>query len=954
MEIKKLNSILFLLLSLHVASLGQNLNVEIFDINKGLSHNTVYDLVEDHYGYIWIGTQNGLNRFDGYNTTLIAEKQQDELSKNFKGKCITAVFLDSKNNLWTGTRMGHVNVKNSDNYSFSNFKHEYFNYKSVGHEIARFYEDSKSNIWIATVGAGLFKLAQEKDTIYHFTQETSGLSSNDVFDILETNGRILVACGGGNLNILQENGEFSQTHEMKANSPNLSGYRKRLIEANGFIWLGTQGTGLYRIDKQSFEFINFNWEAEKYGFDANVVKDLIKANDSIIYIATDGQGLYKLNTIKNTFTQVRQNEYARTAINSKALNCLAFDKHQNLWIGSYNGGVNIIKNRPKIFSLKRIEGSFPASTSVLSIAEYDAEQLLIGTDGEGLFLYNKNKGSFKALNYCENSVISPTIIKSILKLDNGNFLIGCFSEGLFLYESKSRCFRSINTFLNIWSIKKGPNGHYWLGCLGQGVVELDSIFNQVENNINPISNSGNVMDLEFDSSGNLWLGTGNEGLYIYNFKKNELICLNDHFEQLGKEIRSIKRIGNNNMLIGTEGSGFSLFKDSRLSKTWDLEKGLLTNDAIGFAANSQQQVWLASFKGITVIDLSSNELKNFSLNGVENGNQLNQNALFLTKNNTLYAGGIYGLTRMSINDLNAKIDTSSTYISQIEVQGKSIQSLLKTQKSTETITELNLEYNQNSLRFNLFANSPLESTNRLIIYELKGIDNKQKTLRPGENNVEYINIPPGNYTFQFGHDEKYSALSIVVNSPFWEKTWFRFLIGLLLLGLVGLAFWIMLSKQNEKHKQELLAYKNKELEEELEAKNSRLMYSAVQNASKNELLNELKAQLLVVKSQTENEGLKKVLRMLNMELKNENYWNTFNTYFNEVDKSFIQEFRNKHGVLTQNDQRLVALIRLNLSTNEIASLLNISVRGVEQSKYRLKKKLGIDKEQNLVLYIQNL
>lgn len=930
---------------------AQSLNVDLFDIKKGLSHNTVYDLAQDHFGYMWIGTQNGLNKYDGYDITLVAEKQQNELSKEFKGKCITAVFLDSKNNLWAGTRMGFVNVKYASINNFVNYNNSNFNEFTKGHEISRFYEDSKGNVWIATVGAGLFKVDTEKDTLFQYTQENSKLTSNDVFDVIEVNKRIIVACVGGNLNELKE-GSFVTTHEMKANSPNLSGYRKRLVDAHGFIWLGTQGTGLYRIDKKSFEFLNYNLDFEQYGFSPTVVKDIIELNDSILYIATDGDGLFTLNTRTNSFQRIERDDFNKTLFNTNALTSLARDNHDNIWIGSYNGGASIIKKTTRVFHLKSPNKSNSSTTSILAITSIGNDQILIGTDGEGFMLYNSSNGRFSPLPILKG--VSPRIIKSILPIDENNYLIGTFSEGLFLLDLSKYEISLLHSFLNIWSIKKGPKNHYWLGCLGEGVVELDENFQIVNNNLNPVSNSGNVMDLEFDREGNLWLGTGNEGLYVFSFKNKKLIHLNDDKEVQGLEIRSIKRLSDGKMLVGTEGSGIYLFEGFNLRDSWDIEKGLMTNDAIGFTQIQNQKIWIAGFKGVSHIDFESSSIKNYSLNGIENSNQLNQNALIVNEKGVLFSGGIYGLSRIELNDLNAAPDTTNTLISNINIDGQSFQELFKYIKPIENVKAIELKHNQNSIRLSLFSKNLLESDKRSFEYQLVGVDNKKRILPPGENQIEFTNISPGVYEFKYGFENKLSSLLITIHSPYWKQTWFKLILFLTLVSSVGIGFYIMLARQNERHEQELLVYKNKQLEEELETKNSRLMYSAVQNASKNDLLNELKSQLIVVKSQTENDGIKKVLKVLNRELKNQNYWDSFNTYFNDIDKKFVKEFLKKYGELTQNDQRLVALIRLNLSTNEIASLLNISVRGVEQSKYRLKKKLGLEKEQNLVNYIQNL
>jgi DNA-binding CsgD family transcriptional regulator len=149
---------------------------------------------------------------------------------------------------------------------------------------------------------------------------------------------------------------------------------------------------------------------------------------------------------------------------------------------------------------------------------------------------------------------------------------------------------------------------------------------------------------------------------------------------------------------------------------------------------------------------------------------------------------------------------------------------------------------------------------------------------------------------------------------------------------------------------EILKLQNEKLETEVSAKNSKLMFSAVQMAHKNEILSFVKDEVKEIQSESQQKQ-RKILRMLNQELKSENYWKEFNLYFNQVDSHFNQAMMRKHPELTSNDLRICALIRINLTTKEIASLLNISVRGVEQSRYRLKKRLNLGNDDNLVKYI---
>ncbi|MGB0431655.1 MAG: ligand-binding sensor domain-containing protein, partial [Bacteroidia bacterium] len=735
---------LFLTAKITIAT-SHDLNVQLLDIEKGLSHNTVYDLAQDHFGYMWIATQNGLNRYDGYTMTLIAENQQNELSKGFKGKCITAVFIDSRNNLWVGTRMGHINVKNSGQFNFSPLVDSALQKLLFSHEISRFYEDSEGNIWIATVGQGVLKYEFRTGNYSHYTNKKSNLSSNEAFDIIEINEQILVACGGGNLNLFSKKSElFVQTHEMRANSPNLSGYRKRLINANGYLWLGTEGTGLYRINKENFEFINYNLQPEKYGFYANVIRDILPVNDSTLLIASDGDGLYYLNTNTNEIRHIEKNDFGNRLLNSSSLTKIVFDKQQNIWIGSYNGGVNIIKNSAKVFQISSLIEDLNnlSEKSILSVAEFDDNKLLLGTDGAGLCLYDKNSGIIERIAECQNEKKHPPVIKDILQVADNEYLLACFSEGIYLYNAKTFCFEQLHSGINAWSINKGPKGNYWFGTLGNGIVKLDESYNWINQNIFPSAISVNIMDLAFDQSQNLLVGTGNEGLFKYNFKTKSLTNLSNKHATIGNEIRAISLLKNGHLLIGTEGSGVSIILNNDSVYSIDQEKGLLSNNAIGFYPHEKNSVWISSFRGVSKLTLSDYSIKNYSLNGVENSNQFNHNAI-LVNSSKLYMGGIYGLTIMNLKADLQPLDTFKTFISNINIQGLAYQSLYNITNATETTEEIQLSYNQNSFEFSFASAGLLESANRIYTYQLKGFNKRARQTAPGQNQVYYTNINPG-------------------------------------------------------------------------------------------------------------------------------------------------------------------------------------------------------------------
>jgi DNA-binding CsgD family transcriptional regulator len=174
--------------------------------------------------------------------------------------------------------------------------------------------------------------------------------------------------------------------------------------------------------------------------------------------------------------------------------------------------------------------------------------------------------------------------------------------------------------------------------------------------------------------------------------------------------------------------------------------------------------------------------------------------------------------------------------------------------------------------------------------------------------------------------------------------------SILTLGVLfsGLFFWVQ--RREAAHKRKILQLQNEKLASEVEAKNSKLMFSSVQIAHKNEILTEVIKDLNDLEKKPQS-NFRLLLRKLDRELKNEDYWKEFNLYFNKVDQKFLDRLVKKHPELTKNDLRLCSLLRINLSTKEIASLLNVSIRGVEQSRYRLKKRIGLGKDGDLYKYI---
>ncbi len=289
-------------------------------IDHGLSHNTVFDLLQDQHGYIWIATQNGLNKYNCYTFEVYLANNRQQEYKGFLGKIITALHEDEAGNLWVGTKKFGLNVRWNGSDQFMNL-HQAGAFTDIeAFEISSIANDQVGNIWITTVGGGVLSYNRETGQSRHYNQANSGLGSDLAFDVLaDNNGFIWVATAGTGLNILQRNGQFAPSHEFGLGEPSMAGYRKKMLLDGNNIWLGTEGTGLYRINTQSLEFVHFNQETGGNAIHSSAVTDILRGEDGLVYIATDGGGLHvydeELEEIDRYTYQVEES----MALNSNAL-----------------------------------------------------------------------------------------------------------------------------------------------------------------------------------------------------------------------------------------------------------------------------------------------------------------------------------------------------------------------------------------------------------------------------------------------------------------------------------------------------------------------------------------------------------------------------------------------------------------------------------------------------------
>ncbi len=1003
----------YLVCVVFILFLSKNMNgqagyyFEGITINNGLPHNTVYRIIQDQKGFMWFGTQRGLIRYDGYECRLFGQTQVG--SKGFLGKSVHALLEDKKGNLWVGTHAGDLCLRDAKTGQFM-YLTDTLTFKDLlGKRIQTLFEDASGKIWIGTLDDGLIVYDPSVKTTKHYNNKNCHLSNNAVFALAQDkSGRIWVATSGEGINYFDA--QTSTFKQLYADVPNLNGYQKTLLlDEKDNLWLGSDGTGLYQISLANNHIRHFDMQTETHGLNSNAVMSLALTKDKNLLIATDGGGLNVFDTQNNTFGAYKSNNTISGSLNTNALYDVFIDRNDNVWLATFNGGVNVHKAhqiRFEYFTHTGNRANELSNRSVLGLHQTSDGTIWVGTDGGGLNMFDRKNNRFEVIN--NPNKIPNTVVKTIFEDKQKRLWLGYFNGGLALFDRQNKSFRhflsnpldplSISNN-SVWSIAEDNLGKLWVGTVGNGINLFDPQTGQFkhflsrENDPTSLSDNG-IMVVFADKKNNIWIGTEHSGLNLYNREKNNFTRFQHHSDDplsiSSDFIRSVFEDSRGRLWIATEGGGLNLWLGDGKFTHFTSPNGLISDALMGISEDKNGNLWLSALEGISKFDTDKGRFQNFKFNKTLAGmsNQFNQSAVLRTLDGELLFGGINGLNiikpeQIEANSIKPHIVLTDFKVFDISVANGSLPDGRKIfDGDISEARQIELSYLDNAFSIAFAALDFTEPSRNQYAFKMEGFDKDWRYSSAEQRLVTYTNLDAGTYTFRVRGtnssgewSDNGATVKILIHPPFWKTIWFRLLLFLTAIGLGVLAFRIylerretilrervlvseqaILSLQNQQlaSKQEILSLQNDKLTTEIATKNNELMSKAVQMAHKNELLSGIKDDLEAIKTANETERLKSLrnlTRTLESEIENKESWDQFLLYFNETHQNFIHELQLKHPNLTQNDLRMCALTRLNMSNREMATLLNISITGIEKSRYRLKKRLDLTGEDDLSKYL---
>ena len=788
--------------------LGQSFRFRQLTTNQGLSQNHISSILMDKKGFVWLGSEDGLNLYDGY--TFVQYKHSTLDSNSIDDSYVQDILEDRQGNLWVATSAG-LNLFDRET---NRFRH--YNNKTTRHSINDIFQDSKNRIWLGT-DHGLFLFNIQSGLFRLYPHSPKGLKGAEfVSRVIEgQNGTLWIGTENGLFHLNPEN-EKSTSYFKGADRIGLqSNWIKALLkDQKGNIWVGTRGGGLSVLDYGSGTFRSF-LHGPNNSIAHNDILSIIENRDGKLWIGTENGGVSIYDTYSDQFTTLQHNEDDNTSLSNNSVYCIYRDLAENIWIGTYAGGVSFLPRYGKKFTSYR-KGANNANTLsnniILSICG-DGDKVWIGTDGGGLNLFNRKTKAFTHFRHSDTNTnsISNDYVIAIIQVSKDILGLGFHNGGFDLFNTKTGKFRhhmpimkdphslSVSDVNNMF---KDRDGNIWLGTWKGGLEFYDTMTGRIthyrNNPKDTTSISSNIVTKVFqDRDGNIWVGTykglnlldpGRKRFRRYQYNSEDKNSLSSN------KVQSILQADNSDLWIGTLGGGLNYFdRNKQTFRAYTEQDGLASNVVHSILRDKQNNLWLSTNNGLSRFNLHNKSFHNFGLADGLQGNEFKSNSSFQATDGELFFGGTRGFStfypeKLIYNDFIPPVYLTDFFIfnKRVPIGGKDP---VLTRQISET-HELTIHYDQSVISFEFAALNFTMPEKNQYAYQLKGFD--QDWIYSGTTRkATYTNLDPGEYVFKVkasNNDGLWNNtgtdLRLYVSPPFWQTLWFRALVFTLVVFLI--------------------------------------------------------------------------------------------------------------------------------------------------------------------------
>lgn len=800
---------------------AQDYKFSHISVEQGLSQTVVNCIMQDQLGFMWFGTQEGLNRYDGYNFKIYKRDPQDtnSLANNF----IYTIYQSKDGIIWIGTNGNGLDRFDPITETFTHYPFDEKNAESISSNSVRVvHEDAKGNLWIGTDdGLNLFDRQTKKFTRFlNNPNDPFSIPANRIFDIKEDkSGNLWIATYGKGLckydpatrkfaSYLMTDADINrlypkviQDDPRRRTQCNLT--RSLYFFDDNHLWVGNDGcgVGIFNMQTAQFEKIMYPESANGYEGEMRIFAMCEDAFDNLWLAIYDASLDIKSKTtgIAQHYIPNERDPYAFTSDQPK---CIYRDMAGNMWCGTNGKGVQVyFRSTSTITHIRRSErpgvgNNTLMSSAILSVMEDHNGLMWIGTDGGGVTTYNPKSGIY--VQHPELSTAVNNSVLCIIETKDHAIWVGTYGEGIVRRDANGtvKTWTPADVLENgtILCIAEDPkDGTVWFGTFGAGVYHLDPKTDSLTqyNSDNSDMPSDIVFNLYFDKEGTLWMGTRGGGAvkrdrsgamqtYRHDDKEpnslsNDLVyCINEDLQ--------------GNIWISTA-NGLNLLNKSNNTFTAYYERNGLPSDNIyACVPDDQGYLWLSHNKGLTRFKpTATGGEKQFINYGPAAGvqpSEFNQGAYGRNKKGLLFFGGQKGLNIIDVTRLKSSGNPSPVYVTSYKRFGTEIEldSAITSKRS------ISVTWRENYFMFEATILDFVDPEKNVYQYKLEGFDDDWSPVT-GNRFISYTNLPGGNYTLRIrGADsngnwnEEGVSIRITVEPPWWKTNWFYTLCVLTIIG----------------------------------------------------------------------------------------------------------------------------------------------------------------------------
>jgi len=792
-------------------SVGQSLRFERISLEQGLSQSTVFSIIQDSQGFMWFGTEDGLNKYDGYNFTVY--KNDPDNPKSLSGNWVGKILEDDSGMLWIGTSDKGLSRYDRDLDQFTGFRHVTGDPSSLSNdEIKSIFQSTDGTLWIGT-GGGLNQFDEQNETFSYFQNDPddpNSLSSNKVTTIYEDlEGFLWVGTEDSGLN------KYDREKELWSHYINDPDDNQSLIHDNistifedqaGVLWIGTNGGGLDRFDQSNERFVHHQYNPDNPdSISSNEITSFYQDREGNFWIGTFTGALNRYDPERGIFYSYKNTlGDLHTAASHNVLSIYQ-DREGVLWTGTVGGGVNKINLGWKNFALYQNDPDNPNSVSdnmVRSFYEEQKDVLWIGTMFGGLDRFNRTTGEWHQYQHepGDPDSLSNNFVSIIYSDHSNNIWIGTAS-GLDRFHPETGTFSHYQANPegtegslenNVRAIHEISEGKYWIGTKA-GLYKFDlednqwSQFGTTDFDVIHSLNSAWVSSFLEDREERLWITTYLDGLYVLDFETEEVYHYHHDPDDPSSLSSNLSNMGildsNGDLWFGTTG-GLDWFNPETDSFSHYREKdGLLNESIYCIMRDAQGSFWISTNKGLSRFDPQSEAFKNYVMADGLQSNEFNSNACYQSESGEMFFGGIGGFNAFFPDQIMDNSTIPPVILTSFTQNGEDVDLGI----AVDSVTEVTFKWPNNSFEFYFAALSYAQPEKNQYAYMLEGFDkdwNEIGTRRFGK----YTNLPGGTYTLRLrgSNDDSVwnevgTAVKITIIPPLWATWWFRAIIGITLI-----------------------------------------------------------------------------------------------------------------------------------------------------------------------------